>query len=175
MTREESVNAYKEYVDNHIANVKKAFDKYGEKLCNALNVDIERLKAMIEIHDKSKYSEEEFEGYRVFFYKSDEDNKEYLNDKNIKLSFDEAWRHHLIYNSHHPEFWINTYPINGNIIINDMDKLSIAEMLLDWAAMSKGDEIPAYDYWYNGDGQNKPFSENTREIIESCIWIFKDE
>ena len=50
----QKIKEYKEYVDNHIANVRKAFNFYGEKVCDRLHLDIERLADMVDDHDQSK-------------------------------------------------------------------------------------------------------------------------
>ena len=44
----QKIKEYKEYVDNHIANVRKAFNFYGEKVCDRLHLDIERLADMVD-------------------------------------------------------------------------------------------------------------------------------
>ena len=163
---------YKKYVDDHISNVQKCFDFYGKDLCEKLKIDYDRLAVNVRDHDQSKYSEEEFEGYRSYFYPTDEEEIE--KDKEggyLKKKFDAAWLHHLRNNAHHPEFWINMNDDNG-FECNTMDRYAIAEMLLDWAAMgiTKGDT--AYEYFYNSIAQ-KPFNKETILIIESVIDVFK--
>lgn len=169
MTKQESIETYTQYIEAHIENVNQAFKRYGEKLCESLNIDYDRLKWMIQEHDKSKFEKEEFEGYRRNFYKSDDEEDD---PEAIKEEFDNAWIHHLSVNAHHPEFWVNT---NDNSIYI-MDKYHIAEMLLDWCAMgiAQGEEHPAYDYWVNGEGTKKPIRKEVAEIIDSCIDIFSE-
>lgn len=174
MNKQESIMAYRTYIDTHINNVKKAFEVYGEALCQALNISIERLKDMVEVHDQSKYSPEEFEGYRKKFYKSDDDIEV---DEVIQDQFDNAWHHHLSFNSHHPEFWVYKRTDEDKVDIHVMDNYSIAEMLLDWAAMgiTAKESRPGYDYWISGEGTKKPFEARTVEIIGNCIEVFNKE
>ena len=170
-TVEEMNVEYNVYIERHISNVRKCFAIYGEQLCERLGVDYDRLADMINDHDRSKYSEEEFEGYRVYFYpteyENDEGNKQYRKNK-----FDSAWLHHLRNNAHHPEYWLYTDE-DGVVRAKDMDPLHIAEMLLDWTAMSitKGDTT--YAYWM-GHGNTKPLSRNSIKLVQSCIDLFKD-
>ena len=167
MTFEESKKAYMDYINNHIDNVSKAFDQYGDQLCSALEIDKSRLDSIVSIHDRSKYTDEEFDPYRAKFYPKN------INQEDIELCFNDAWKHHYEHNPHHPEFWI-TKNDNGEVQYTDMAKLYIAEMLLDWAAMSMVKGGTACEYYYRKDGGlKKPFSQNTREIVERVINIFK--
>lgn len=158
---------YKRYVDEHIENVNKAFSEFGPALCKALSIDLGRLKEMIEIHDQSKYSEEEFEGYRKYFYPTHLEDSEDLN----KYAFDLAWNHHVKNNPHHPEFWVRQDEDTGELIPEDMPNTFIAEMLLDWQAMGYKFGDNAYQYW-NSDKCKKFLSPATREKVESVISIF---
>lgn len=158
---------YKKYVDEHIENVNKAFSEFGPALCKALSIDLGRLKEMIEIHDQSKYSEEEFEGYRKYFYPTHLEDSESLN----KYAFDLAWNHHVKNNPHHPEFWVRQDEDTGELIPEDMPNTFIAEMLLDWQAMGYKFGDNAYQYW-NSDKCKKFLSTATREKVESVISIF---
>lgn len=152
---------YREYIDEHIANVRIAWLKYKDILCEKLNINPYTLSNNINNHDHTKYSEEEFEGYRQYFHPcSDEEPNEEL--------FNLAWKHHYKNSPHHPEYWVN----EDNNSIRDMEPIYIAEMLLDWEAMSMKFGENTYDY-YIKEKDNKPFSDNTRKLIEQVIDIFK--
>lgn len=173
-TLENQIEAYKKYIDTHIENVQKCFQFYGKALCEKLGIDYVRLATNVEDHDQSKYSKEEFDGYRSYFYPTSEEEAEKANEGGyLKKKFDAAWLHHLRNNAHHPEFWIN---FNGETgyECNTMDKYAIAEMLLDWAAMgiTKGDT--AYEY-FNKSVATKPFNKETVMIIDGIIEIFKEK
>lgn len=155
MTNEE-LN-YKNYIDEHIENVKLAHLRYGDDLCVLLDLAPLRLAINVSNHDKSKYEPEEFDAYRQWFYPTGNRNKEL---------FDKAWEHHYTVNSHHPEYWVK----DGTPM--DMDKYAIAEMLLDWAAMAIKFGGTAYTY-YEKERDKKPFSENTKKTIDNIIYIFK--
>ena len=152
---------YREYINEHITNVRIAWLKYKDILCKKLNVNPYILSNNIDKHDHTKYSEEEFEGYRQYFYPcSDEEPNEEL--------FNLAWKHHYKNSPHHPEYWVD----EDNKYIKDMEPIYIAEMLLDWEAMSMKFGGTTYDY-YMKEKDNKPFSDNTRKLIEKVIDIFK--
>lgn len=150
---------YMNYISEHIDNVYVAHMKYGPELCKLLNLVPSKLAVRIFEHDKSKLSEEEFEPYRQYFFPHDGEEK----DKDL---FNKAWEHHYTVNSHHPEYWIE----DGKP--TDMDNYAIAEMLLDWEAMSVKFGNTTYEY-YMKERNKKPFSENTKNILDSIIYIFK--
>ena len=66
---------YAEYVNQHIENVHRAFDTYGDATCEAIGVDIEVLLELVETHDVSKLDTYEFIGYQQYFYPVDPENK----------------------------------------------------------------------------------------------------
>lgn len=152
---------YRNYINNHISNVKIAFIKYGKILAKEFNINYNTLSDHINNHDHTKYSEEEFEGYRQYFHPCSDETPN-------KELFDLAWRHHYKNSPHHPEYWVDE---DNNIII-DMEPIYIAEMLLDWEAMSMYFNNNTYDY-YMKEKDNKPLSENTKKFIEKVINIFK--
>ena len=75
---------YMAYIDEHISNVQNAYLKYGEILCKLLNISTFDLYEKVSIHDQSKYSEEEFDAYRNYFYPCTDEKKD-------KEAFDLAW------------------------------------------------------------------------------------
>lgn len=154
---------YMLYISEHISNVKLAYTKYANKLCNTLNVSPILLAMNIDVHDKSKYSDEEFEAYRNYFYPCTDEEKD-------EDAFNKAWEHHYTVNPHHPQYWQDK--ITGEI--KDMSPLAIAEMLIDWEAMKIKFGGNTYDY-YIKERDKKPFSDNTKAILDKVVKeIFKD-
>ena len=171
---------YMHYIDNHRERVKTAFNKFFDfetftKIHNELVPinDDKMIKSLYEIlsgyidrHDESKYSDEEFYGYRAYFYPTNIETEMMDNDSEYKQlvqeEFDQAWLHHQRNNSHHPQFylWVISYKDQEELRIEyrtemlqkplekfDMNVDTIIEMLCDWAAMSKGDNDYNYLSW----------------------------
>lgn len=141
---------YKDYVDTHIINVKTAwsimksntrFLKYIEIEDNCtsrgLNIFIDLMDSMINNHDSSKYSYEEWEGYRKNYYPVD-DQEKIDNAPNAE----KAWVHHYTTNMHHWDWWAK------NNCQERMPLVNIVEMCCDWIAMSMKFGSNAYD-WFN--------------------------
>ena len=78
-TFENRVSEYKHYIDEHIRNIRIAYKYYGKQLCERLKIDYERLGEMVKVHDRSKYTEEEFDGYRSYFYPTLEEKEDTEN------------------------------------------------------------------------------------------------
>lgn len=167
----QKVREYRDYIDSHILNVKKAYNFYGKDLCMRLHIDFIRLGDMVNAHDQSKYSAEEFEGYRCYFYPTEDELADPDSRAFNKKKFDAAWLHHLRNNAHHPEYWIFSDE-HGHPICHPMDPIHVAEMLLDWAGMGIVKQDTAFDYWKSSMNE-KPLNRETIALIDSCIDIFK--
>ena len=152
---------YRNYITEHINNVKKAFDTYGELLCEELELEIVEMQYQIDNHDNSKWSAEEFEPYARKFFP---EGKRIISD----YDFNKAWMHHTQYNCHHPEHWLFYDYDTKKITIYDMPDKYIAEMICDWIAMGYKFNNTAYDY-YDKNGNNKPLSDNTRFKVEYLL------
>ena len=103
-TREQSICDYTEYIEEHVSNVKEAWNTLFKPYLSASDeeayelaaVDAETFRtALLESevltlnHDGSKYDPEEFEAYRIHFYPTQEDQAllEYdLYDDQIEFS-----------------------------------------------------------------------------------------
>lgn len=146
---------YKKYIIDHKNRVKQFADWLKENVPEVFDAlpDPEVFYDIIEEHDESKFSEEEFEPYAQRFYNNGEED----------LAFQEAWKHHWTHNEHHPEFWLG----------EDMPYIYILEMLCDWGSFSieKGDLTELSKFYYDKakDDEEKNLSDNTKEIIEEIL------
>lgn len=155
---------YTDYINEHISNVKKAFDEFiNNNECLAI-VDeitigsciiIDIVYANIKHHDESKFSEEEFEPYRKHFYPINDKEKE-----DAKEEFDKAWKHHYLNNPHHWDGWA----LNGN----EMPIIYIIEMLCDWQAMSYKFDSNTLD-WYNKEKKEIKLLPKTKVTVERLL------
>ena len=145
---------YKDYVVAHKERVKK-FADWLEENCQEVfeDVDLDAFHDIIEEHDESKFSEEEFEPYA----------QKWFGDKKKTPEYDRAWEHHYMSNEHHPEYWLG----------EDMPYLYILEMICDWGSFSidKGDLKELSDFYFNKakEDPEKNLSEATKEIIEDIL------
>lgn len=111
---------YAAYIDNHVANVKEAFQKLfrnpdkpftnfhgitGDKL----NKILDTLEMLVNSHDSTKYIDEEFEGYRAYHFPTKKESHRMEADSFYKAlvesNYNLAWFHHFTLNDHHPNFW----------------------------------------------------------------------
>ena len=161
-------NEYEQYLTQHIAGVKLAYEKLKDVLLTESDLTVEEINALdmqIEQHDLSKYEDEEFYPYLYHFYPSNAgaDNED---------DYDKAWNHHQKHNPHHWQYWI-LQKDSGEQKILDMPENYVIEMLCDWMSFSiKNPESTAYKWW--NDNQNKMvLSSGTKELINKYIEYFK--
>lgn len=144
----------KKYIEAHKKRVEQ-FASWLKENCPDLfkDIDINLFDEMINEHDNSKFSEEEFEPYA----------QKWFGDGIKTLEYEEAWKHHWTHNEHHPEFWLG----------EDMPYIYILEMICDWGSFSveKGDYQELIDFYYDKarDDEEKMLSDNTKEIIENIL------
>lgn len=110
---------YLDYLEDHLTKVAIAFDDLSNA-CEGMwwvgdDYAWHTLRRDVELHDISKFSEEEFVQYRKTFYPIDKDEKE-------NVDFKSALEHHKEQNHHHFES-CQTY-------------LDMVHMIIDWTAMS---------------------------------------
>lgn len=153
-------NEYMAYIDEHIKNVIRAYEEISKK-CTMLDWVAEAVFKMdhsdtIHHHDESKYSDEEFQGYRIKFYPLDKYDEEAATEE-----FDKAWKHHYLNNNHHWEFWVK----DG--VASDMTDEAIVEMVADWQGMSYkfGDSAKI---WYEKQ-TDIVLSDTTRHKVEELL------
>ena len=148
------IEDYKKYIIEHKERVKQYADWLKENLPEIFNEPgLGDFDELIEEHDESKYSEEEFEPYA----------QKWFGDGKKTLEYELAWEHHWKNNPHHPEYWLG----------EDMPYIYILEMICDWGSfgIAKGDYKELIDY-YNTKAKNdeeKNLSENTKKIIEEIL------
>lgn len=155
--QEDYQEKYKQYVLTHKERVKKFSIWLQRNLPEIFNsIDINVFNELINEHDDSKFSEEEFEPYANFWY-NDSDHYDYDPE------YEAAWEHHWMNNEHHPEYWLG----------QDMPYIYILEMLCDWGSfgIANGNILELVDYYYSEarDDNEKNLSANTKKIIEEIL------
>jgi len=98
------------------------------------------------LHDLSKFSRSEFWPYAEYFF----------GEKKNEEEFHRAWLHHVYYNDHHWEHFIENYPSISKILSNNhrLNNLTIHEMPDDAILEMVADNLAAtrsYEgYWPDG-------------------------
>jgi hypothetical protein len=144
----------KKYIEEHKDNVRQFAEWLKGQLPELFdNIDLDLFNEMIQEHDDSKFSEEEFEPYA----------QKWFNNSGKTPEYEAAWKHHWMNNEHHPEFWLG----------EDMPYIYILEMICDWGSFSikSGDmsELSKFYYEKARDDEEKNLSENTKIIIEEIL------
>ena len=156
---------YKKYIEEHKENIKKAFIELSTcpDLDWLITEDLScKLFERIKIHDNSKYSAEEFDAYRWFYYPANKLEKAVGN-----YLFESAWKHHYENNDHHwqcPKRQIEEF--------TEEIELACLENICDWLAMGyKFNDRPIHYYNQHKDEICLPkkqitFMENVMTDLE---------
>lgn len=158
---------YTKYILEHKYNVKKAFDWLLNNLADEINFgDIDKVKNLIDQHDLSKWSVEEFEPYALYF---NVDKNKYKED------FDKAWNHHQKCNPHHWQYWVLVNDEEGTKAL-DMPQEYIIEMICDWWSFShKQNKLAEIFSWYEKQKSNQILSDKTKKEVEFILSKIKEK
>ena len=170
---------YNQYLDDHINNVRRAFDwlktsgVFDQIGMSPRKVDV--CDRHIVLHDKSKYNDFEYRAYDSYFY-GEEFTDEASRDS-INRDFNNAWLCHIHHNKHHWQHWvlINDNPEAGTIAL-DMPTVYLVEMVCDWWSFGwkcgRPKEIFA---WYEANKDHMILSDSTRARVEEILNVMREK
>lgn len=158
-------NEYRKYISDHQQNVKKAWHEVWNKCQNIiimkhhteLSVDRikEKYKDQIDRHDQSKYSKEEFDAYRRYYFSINDEEKE-----GAKQDYESSLQHHYDYNPHHWNYWLHD--------VDAMPYEYVVEMVCDWQAMGYKFKNTAHEY-YIKNKDNIVLGSKQKEWLEELL------
>lgn len=153
---------YTEYVEEHISLVREVWYDLKPNLRGLFSSDaITEIGYLIQLHDQSKFSRQEIDGYCQWYFPKDKRNRSWL-------IYNIAWNHHQKANPHHWQYWL-MYD-KGQTIALDMPVVYLVEMLCDWTAMSyKFKDTPGEFYEKNKD--EMLLSDRTRAGVVELLPI----
>ena len=157
-----SVN-YDEYLLNHKDNVIKAYDWLLVNLPEIFTSQemIDRCEYLCAVHDESKYDEDEYNAYDVYFY----------GEQNNEKTFNMAWLHHTHKNPHHSQYWVLIHDDAdmGEECLEMPDEY-IIEMICDWWSFSwnKNNLDEIFD-WYTINRENMRLHPITRDKVDDIL------
>lgn len=164
---------YEEYIETHVANVKKAYEKIVKDLVNndLTGAQMEQLEANIDAHDKDKYIPFMFDAYRRNHMPVNEKEKQ-----DAEEDYAIAWDYHKHNNTHHWEYWLNSAGEFAQDINEAEMKLAYAEMLCDWLsfgfrkeATSATGESTEFETWYNESKDNIKIHPQLKEWFDEKV------
>lgn len=165
------------YIVEHIQNVQIAFERLFlnniDYICEqweapeVMRDAINEVAAVVKHHDESKFSDEEFEGYRLRFYPTKEEEST-LSDDYRNQRYQDAWKHHYTNNDHHPLYWCD----EKKRPVRNMSLIAIVHMLSDWEGMSIKFGGSTYDWYYKEAGDEQAaMTDQTKLKVEKLLDI----
>lgn len=170
---EEKEKEYTDYIETHVANVKKAYERIVRNLVNndLTGAQMEQLEANIEAHDKDKYIPFMFDAYRRNHMPINEKEKQ-----DAEEDYTIAWDYHKRNNTHHWEYWLNSADEFAQDINEAEMKLAYAEMFCDWLSFgfrkestSATGESTEFEVWYNDSKDNIKIHPQLREWFDDKV------
>ena len=150
--------AYDDYLADHIQSVWKGFDWIQANLPELIPIGLDVSNVMA--HDESKYTEEEYDAYDLYFYGE--------RTPEVQKAFDLAWLHHIHHNPHHWQSWVLFEDEGG---INKPKPLKmpfkyLLEMICDWWAFSwrSGNLYEIFDWYESHKDKMILYSESRKEV-----------
>lgn len=186
-------NAYK--MAGHTDEMKKWYEqrtsrhiKLVGKYCEKISQEFPEFKELIErakVHDNSKYESPEMAPYiwLTWKYKCKDDGKDFNSydpPEDIDERMHEATEHHVLNNSHHPEYHCgkkedvinrdNRDKPSGKVLdATKMPDLDIAEMCADWCAMSEEKSTDPKEWADKNINKRWKFTDEQSRLIYKLI------
>lgn len=162
---------YDEYLEDHIENVKKAFNwMIDQGVLDFLNLNddkIEKYSKVIYNHDHTKCRADEYEAYDRYFYPDEyEDNPPF--SQRVE-EYQRAWLEHIHRNPHHWQHWVLIND-NGFFTVLPMPEVYIIEMICDWWSFSwkKGNLYEIFD-WIDENSPHILLDNETIRLVEKIL------
>lgn len=161
---------YDQYLENHNANVKKAFEWFRKNLPEILVGDYDYEHQIVYGHDASKVTPDEYEAYDAYFYGG---NRSFSVVRNFKTAF----LNHIHRNPHHWQHWILIQDDpNQDEIVMEMPHNYMIEMICDWWSFSwsKG-KLNEIFTWYDEHKEHIKLGTVTRYNLEVILCQMKEK
>lgn len=151
---------YKDYVKIHTTNVRTAYtllQPHLQEIFELSDKELKDLETNIRNHDKSKFTEEEFDAYSQFYYGR-------LTEKTID-NFRTASHIHRTRNPHHSEHWKGS----------EIPTIYVIEMVCDWWSFSfEKDRPDEVLNWYKNHKGEFTFQKNTKAKVNKLLAKIKE-
>ena len=166
---------YDLYLTGHVENVQKSWDWMLTNLLPLVDewvaknyegdesiIDIYGIRYLVNKHDASKWSKEEYLAYDAYFYGPPATRK----SAKVVDDFNRAFLFHIHKNPHHWQYWVLTHDDPATEPL-DMPLNYIFEMICDWWSFSwKSGELTEIFDWYRDHEKHMILSKKTRKTVE---------
>jgi len=129
------------------------------------------------VHDNSKFLPDEFFPYAKHFYGNKDGIKTGRNKTGYykpydtgDKAFDFAWLLHQKRNKHHWQWWILPRDEDG-VMIMEIPKKYILEMVCDWKGAGKAQGTPNTIAWYEKNKDKMQLHPDTRMYVEELLGL----
>jgi hypothetical protein len=165
----EMTDHFQQVHTEHVERVQKnlaLMGGYYEELSPAMGLQIAQ-RAIL--HDQSKLQEPEYVPYvwrinRTLWKKTNSPHLRWLESQTLDQAIQDAVRHHVTHNRHHPEWHMDA---------DDMSVIDIIEMVCDWYAMSQEFNTSIVTWFNYVVPRRYSFSADVRQKVFDEITLIK--
>lgn len=175
----------KDFFDKRTNKHIERVQKYCKKIADYDKDRFGKLVEQAKDHDHSKFKDPEIEPYLyvTWSYKCKDDGVDFDPPEGMDDKMNEATTHHVLHNSHHPEFHagedsevINKEdrdsPVRDKIIDGTkMPDLDIGEMVADWVSMGQEKGNSAKGWADKNINVRWKFTESQKDLIYELIEV----
>ena len=160
MTKNKQEKKFLEHLNNHRANVKKAYEWLEKELPELFkDVDKKKLDDAIKNHDESKLDEEEYWPRIEWFYGDGDNEDEYKYTR----------CRHQNESEHHWQYWVMLKDNAKTPECVEMSKEAVIEMISDWWSFSwDEDKLDSIFDWY-GKQKHILLHPNTKKFVKEIL------
>lgn len=153
--------SYDNYIIEHRTAVETAYQWLVDH-----KIIKDQYRQVIDIHDVSKWGNEEYDAYDRYFYGKSK-------TKEVEEQFNFAWLHHIHANPHHWQHWVLVNDDDGTHAL-EMPEEYIIEMLCDhWSFSHKQGKLDEIFKWYEDHKKTIIFHKNTKQRYEELLAAIK--
>lgn len=158
--------SYDKYLTAHKGNVKRGYEWFKKYLPDIIAIAGDNIETVIDGHDESKLSADEYNAYDAYFYGT---NKSF----SVIQEYDKAWLLHIHRNPHHWQYWVLIGDDDGTKPL-EIPYIYIIEMICDWWSFSwnKKSLFEIFD-WYEDHKNTMIMNSKTKIIVESILFRMK--
>ena len=135
---------YDEYLSEHKNAVRECLKLLALEPTPVKGLTESKIEMITQMHDASKFSVDEYDGYDCYFYGVKDERPE------TQEKFDRAWLHHIHNNPHHWQHWVLVEDDSGSPKTIKIPEIYLVEMVADWGSFAYRKQIPLeLKEWYD--------------------------
>ena len=155
---------YDDYLVEHKAALKACLELLASEPTPIRGLTPFKIDKIFELHDASKFTKYEYDGYDCYFYGVKDERPE------VQEKFDMAWLHHIHSNPHHWQHWVIVEDNSGAVKTIKIPDMCLVEMVADWGSFAYRKHMPLeLRTWYDSHKDKIIMHPESRVKVEHLV------